>query len=367
MRQNAITIQDPSASPTYALSQPANQPNVPASLRRNLFASHLSRRPVPQYGATNADTAADPFHNQIMSSNNQYSYDRYSQPDPNALGQAVHQDQHAAQSGFYAPPFRSLSPVKNQHAANGSSIVALDPVTGRPALPILPKLPARFRTSENNDEDEAEDGDPEEEEDPDMDYDHSHDEPYRRTRTYDRGIVSQRELDLHSSSIIGGSQPRLHDLIDADGSAANDATDYDKIESILSEMQSQQKARARTAALPGSSSSLLIDTPTNDSRISARTRGKSRANTHGTSAEQAGRSTETSPRKSRMGGVGATLKPADKDELLGLIMTSLARRVQEADENAWMFGDEHGATVNGFAGAGTGSFAYARDGHAIDD
>lgn len=246
-----------------------------------------------------------------------------------------------------------------------TSILVLDPKTGRPALPILPALPARYRGSEDNDEDNTEEGDPEDEDDPDMDYDHSRGAPFRRTRTYERGIMTQHELDLHSSSMIGTSQPKLHDLIDAEGITAADNTDYDKIESILSEMQSQQKARARTAALPDSISLFSIDTPTTDSRVSARTRGKSRATIRSTPAEPASRSSNTSPTKPRVGGVGATLKPADKDELLGLIMTSLSRRVHEAEEDAWMFGDTYNSGGGSFVGAG--SFAQGRDGAMIND
>lgn len=246
-----------------------------------------------------------------------------------------------------------------------TSILVLDPKTGRPALPILPALPARYRGIEDNDEDNTEEGDPEDEDDPDMDYDHSRGAPFRRTRTYERGIMTQHELDLHSSSMIGTSQPKLHDLIDAEGTTAADNTDYDKIESILSEMQSQQKARARTAALPDSISLFSIDTPTTDSRVSARTRGKSRATIRSTPAELASRSSNTSPTKPRVGGVGATLKPADKDQLLGLIMTSLSRRVHEAEEDAWMFGDTYNSGGGSFVGAG--SFAQGRDGAMIND
>lgn len=262
-------------------------------------------------------------------------------------------------------PLRSLSPAKNQFTTSSSGIVALDSITGRPALPIMPTLPARFRTGDNNEDDDTDDGDPEDEDDPDMDYDHSHGVPFRRTRTFERGIANQNELDLHSSSIIGAPQPRLHELIDADGSNAAEIADYDKIESILSEMQTLQKARARTAALPESMFSQSLDTPTSDSRVSARTRGKSRAAIRNPVADSDLRSNNISPTKPRVGGVGATLKPADKDELLGLIMTSLNRRVQEADDDAWIFGGPSESGANNFVGVG--SFAYGREGAAVDD
>lgn len=374
MRQNGtVQLQDPSASPTYALSEATNNPSVPASLRRNLFASHLSRRPVPQHAGSNPETVSDPFQPQMMTSGSRWypSQDRSAQP--HSFAQLTHHDQYIggmnSHNNYFADPrvssSRSLSPTKNQNTTSSSGIIAIDSITGRPALPVLPTLPARFRTGDNTEEDDTDDGDPEDEEDPDMDYDHSRGAPFRRTRTFDRGVMTQHELDLHSSSMIGTSQPRLHELIDADGSTGADSTDYDKIESILSEMQSQQKARARTAAAPGFTSLPSIDTPTADSRISARTRGKSRAATHGVTAEPNGRSNNTSPSKPRVGGVGATLKSADKDELLGLIMTSLSRRVQEADEDSWIFGATHNPGADSFVGAG--SFAYSREGAGTHD
>lgn len=368
MRQHGtVQIQDPSASPTYALSEAANNPSVPASLRRNLFASHLSRRPVTQNATSDPEIDREPFPTPTVASGSRWY--------PSQSAQPVHQDQYAASMNTHnnyltdprVSPLRSLSPSKNQFTTSGSGIVAIDPITGRPALPVMPSLPTRFRTGDDNEDDDTDDGDPEDEDDPDMDYDHSRGVPFRRTRTFERGIMNQHELDLHSSSIIGASQPRLHELIDADGNTTTESTDYDKIESILSEMQSLQKARARTAVLPESILSQPMDTPTSDSRVSARTRGKSRAAIRGIPAAEASnpRSSTASPTKPRVGGVGATLKPADKDELLGLIMTSLSRRVQEADDDAWVFGATAESGVNSFVGVG--SFAYGREGATVTD
>ncbi|KAJ9663534.1 hypothetical protein H2198_000800 [Neophaeococcomyces mojaviensis] len=199
----------------------------------------------------------------------------------------------------------------------------------------MPTLPPRLRLSEDEEEEEMEDASDGE--------DHVDERAtWSRSRAYEAAITNQHDLDLHSSSLVGmSSQPsKLHELIDS-----STGSDYEKIESILSEMQSLQKARARLAIVETAS----IDTPTDG--ISARTRGKSRATTRGT-VEQS-KSTASS-NQARIGGVGSILKPADKEELLSLIMTSLARKVQEADEDAWMFG------VEGSSG-GLGSYNYGRD------
>lgn len=368
MRQHGnVQIQDPSASPTYTLSEAANNPSVPASLRRNLFASHLSRRPIPQNDGTTSDTVSDPFQAQTAASSS-----RWYPPQDRSM-QPIHHDEYSvgmnARGSYHADSrvssILSSSPSKTQFTAPGFGIVALDSITGRPALPVMPTLPTRFRTGDDNDDEDTDEGDPDDEDDPDMDYDHTHGVPFRRTRTFERGITSQRDLDMHSSSIIGTSQPRLHQLIDADGTTAADSTDYDKIESILSEMQTLQKARARTAVLPESILSQSLETPITDSRVSARTRGKSRVATRSATAEPDPGSCTTSPTKPRVGGVGATLKPADKDELLGLIMTSLSRRVQEADDDAWMFGASSETAAHSFVGVG--SFAPGREGATVGD
>ncbi|KAK6370720.1 hypothetical protein LTR64_005964 [Lithohypha guttulata] len=308
---------------------------VPPTLRRNLFSSHLSRRPAGTIPNASTDRMPDPFQAMGSTSHN-VPAEFYQLPD-----------QQRPLSNVYAPrlpPTRSLSPTKSQLYSNtNASIITLDPTTGRPQLPAIPKLPSRLPEGDEEEEGEDEE-DTDDEDDPD-----EHAVGWRRMKSLERANASQHDLDLHSSSLIGGlssRQTRLHELIDtsADG---NDYRDYEKIESILSEMQSQQRAKARTAVLPDSSSSLSLETPP-ENGVSARTRGKARITTKG-QAEQRHNKAGSLP---RMGGVGATLNSADKDELLGLIMTSLSKRVQEADEEAWMFGDERTA-ANGVSVSGS--------------
>lgn len=342
MRQNGnIQVQDPSASPTFTLSRPAANPDVPPSLRRNLFGSHLSRRaPVPFPNAP-TDHMPDPF--QSMSPTRHNSQSETHQALAQHGQQPIH-PQHDIYQSRYSPS-RSLSPTKSQpYTLSSSSIVVLDPTTGRPQLPTIPQLPLRMPES-SEEEDEDEDG-IEDEDGPEDD----HTAAWRRMKAFEKANVSQQELDLHSSSIIGGistHQSYLHELIDA-SAGTGDYRDFEKIESILSEMQSQQKARARTAVMPDTSSSLTLETPS-ESVISARTRGKAKAVARSQSEQNRSNGTGGYP---RVGGVGATLSPADKDELLGLIMTSLSRRVLESDEDAWIFGDERTA-ANGVSVSGS--------------
>lgn len=208
--------------------------------------------------------------------------------------------------------------------------------------------------TEDEDEDEDDNDELEDGEDPED----KHAMAWRRMRAFERANASQHDLDVHSSSMIAmqPQQARLHDLI-GPGSGGGDYRGYEKIEDILSEMQRQQKARART--IPESSSSLSLETPT-DGGVSARTRGKSRANPRQIAQSKQSRD-ESRP---WIGGVGATINTADKDELLGLIMTSLSRRVHEADEDAWTFGDER-AAANGVSLSG--SYNYLRNGELAED
>lgn len=316
MRQNGhILPQDPSLSPTFALSQNSAIPTVPPSLRRNLFASHLSRRPAVGLPDGSSSQGTDPFITMNSSSQHSEPQQQYS------IFQSTSQQSLRSHALDPRASSHSLSPKKIQQHTS-ASIIALDPTTGRPQLPIMPILPQRLRLSED-DEDE-------EEEDDISDKDDAVDEPatWNRSRGYKPGTSTQHDLELHSSSLVGlpSQASKLHELIDA-----SSIGDYEKIESILSEMQSLQKARARTAIIETTGMEGSAD------GISARTRGKSRATTR--SAAEYGK-TKSHIDQTRIGGVGAILKQSDKEELLSLIMTSLARKVQEADEDAWMFGND---------------------------
>lgn len=294
------------------------------------------------------DRMPDPFQAQPLS-----DVPPEQHPHRNEQWQLPQQQQTQPTYPVYSPrgsPSRSTSPTKMQWYSNTStSIVDINPATGRPNVPVMPRLPTKL-PGESDDEDEDEDDEDEQDEGDDPNSEHA----WCRMQAQDRVRASQHDADLHPSSLLGGHsshQQKLHQLIDTSGGGA-DYRDYEKIESILSEMQSQQRAKARAANLPESSSSSSFETP-NDTAIAGRTRGKARTTTKQPELRQ-DLNVEAC---SRVGGVGATLDSADKNELLGLIMTSLSKRVQEADENAWMFGDErsgaHGMSVSGILGTST--------------
>ena len=345
MRQTgSVQVQDLSASPTFTHSRAAanTAPDVPATLRRNLFGSHLSRRPVVSFPNASSDRMPDPFLN----------VEAQQQPDIIPVASAHRQRTPNGTNndlyGLRRSASRSLSPTKSQaYTSSSSSVIALDPVTGRPLLPIMPQLPSRM--PEGSD-DEEEDGDNVE---GDMDDEAEDDDhgPWRRIKAFENHPSSQYELDMHSSSIVGmtAQQSRLHDIIDTSGVRI----DLPKVQSILLEMQTQQKARARTTNLPDYTPSSTIHLAMDG--VSARTRGKARTVNKMQPTDSRLSDQDSRP---RVGGIAATLDPADKDELLSAIMTGLSRRVQQADEEAWMFGDER-SSAN--ASSGLGGFGFNRD------
>lgn len=328
-----IQVQDPSASPTLALSRnaPTHAPDVPPALRRNLFSSHLSRRP------TNASTdrMPDPFQPLPLSE----------QQKPDVL--QISPRHHQSIPNIYEArrsPSRSQSPVKPQnHVTSNSSIIALDPKTGRPQLPQMPRIPAVM--PEGDDDEDDQDEEEAEEDVPAASDDDSELYIHKRYPTYNPTYI---EPEMPSSSLgLSAEGVRFYELIDQ-----SDAhIDLPKVQSILSEMQAQQKARARSTVQPDLTASAAMGTPSYTG-VSARTRGKAKAVSR--SQGEAFRPYESAS-KPRLGGIGASLDPVDKEELLGAIMAGLSRRVQEAEENAWMFGDER-VNINGLSAPGGYSF-----------
>lgn len=337
-QQGRVPVQDPSMSPTYGMSQPptTNLP-YPSATRRNLFASHLSRRPIS--ASTSQPNSLDPFTNQVPAQRQSSQNDLFRSP-PSL--QPSHRTINVGIQDTYDPqisPNRPLSPGTTTQYFGASGIVAVSPSTGRAILPSLPKLPPRLRLSEGEEEDE------------DLESDHenphlsNHRSPYPSTRT-----TTEYE---GSSSLLYGlrhdySNPIYHDFLDP---SSSDSRDLERIERLLGEMQAQQRAKARAAPTQQDSSENPAQhvLPPNSSVTTRPNRGKGREG-----AKQTGglnvlptSKGETMP---PLGGVGATLDPIEKDEILGLIMTSLRKKVQLADEEGWMFGSEVGDGPGGYFG-----------------
>lgn len=333
----SVLPQDPSLSPTYALSQQPSSPPavVPQPLRRNLFATHLSRRPglsqelprpIPN---ASTDRIMDPFNDGERPLTMPSPTRPQTQPHIYRSESSTHEQARTQQPSIESrrSRSRSVSPVKTQptqQATGIGNIIALDPDSGRPDIPALPHLPRHLRIKDEDTSDEQPDG-------------------YHPTEEWELPRLNQSDLQRHSSSLIANDsqRQRLHELIDS--THAGDYRDYERIERVLSEMQSQQRARARLVES-------IIDTPVTSS-ISTRTRGKARAATKSYDTTQSVHGNQH--RLSRPGGggggggVGATIDPVEKEELLSLIMSSLAKKVQVAQRDDWMFG-KHSHAGNDF-------------------
>lgn len=332
--QQSVRPQHLALSPTYALSQHPSSPPVvvPQPLRRNLFATHLSRRPgfpqdLPQ-PAPNASTdrILDPFNDSSRPRTMASPTRQQTQPHIYRSESSTHEVTGADQlpiDSRQSPP-RSVSPAKTQpaqHSTGIGSIITLDPATGRPAIPILPHLPRQLRVKDEDEDDDEVQAD-----------------EYDAPEDWELPRLNQSDLQHHASNFIANDSQRqhLHELIDT--TRAGDYRDYERIERVLSEMRSQQRARARHI-------DPVLDTPVASS-ISTRTRGKAKATTrsHDTVAPNLQSSQHRQARPGGGdGGIGATIDPTEKEELLSLIMSSLARKVQEAQREDWMFGGSSGS------------------------
>ncbi|MBE7181112.1 MAG: hypothetical protein INR71_07885 [Terriglobus roseus] len=133
-------------------------------MRRNLFSAHLSRRP-----ASSQSTASQPnSQSQVPSQRPPLPPSQNRNISPFASPPRL-TPTHLPPSfnDAYDPtvsPHRSLSPRTAATLFPASSIIALNPTTGRPILPTLPALPARLRLSDSDDEPEEE-GDDEHDDD----------------------------------------------------------------------------------------------------------------------------------------------------------------------------------------------------------
>ena len=196
-------------------------------------------------------------------------------------------------------------------------------------LPKLPVLPARLKLSDSDDEDaeeEQEEGGEDDEEEVDMhdsahgqehvfsDDDfhdpavqaythrpghrparHQHHDPYAQQPS----PTAKSRAEYHASA-IGAAQAQAQAAAAAEDEEATSARlDRERIERLLREMMSRQRARA-----------------------AAGVKGKSAAS-------------------STVAGVDEDDEEAaeEKEELMGLIMGSLRREVGRAEEEAWMFGE----------------------------
>ncbi|KIW75447.1 hypothetical protein Z517_10188 [Fonsecaea pedrosoi CBS 271.37] len=341
---------DLSPNSSSFLSSTSNpNPVAAGSVRRNLFSAHLSRRPAS--GAQpQAQTTSQPRRHESQSQNQGHQYGS-SLPRPRGHQRSVstpslspspsrsspfHDTADNGNSSTFIPhpipqfspphraalvdgydptisPHRPLSPRSSAALFPNQSIVALNPLTGRPVLPKIPVLPGRLRLSDSDDGlgdehamnggDEEEDGD---EHDDAHQHDFSDDDDFHDhvAQSHPRVAAGRRARghDAYgqpSSHITRGDHEHVAAMAtEAEVEADEERRDRERIERLLREMMARQRARAKGKV----STSAAVD---EDEEL-------------------------------------------ERDELMGLIMGSLRREVARAEEESWMFGESLG--MGGTAG-----------------
>lgn len=238
----------------------------------------------------------------------------------------------AADAYDYDPtvsPNRPLSPRSREALFPNSSIIALNPVTGRPILPHLPVLPGRLRLTD-------EDGVPEHEEQGDEDPD----------GTPDAGIRHHHHHPSDPDMIHAAAAAEDEVSLEAD----EERRDRERIERMLREMMARQRARAKLGTHKSSSSSVAADGPASASGNGVKRRGGRRLH-HGRrhrhmSPLQRGDGREHDPDDDDDDVHAYTAdeddsegSEAEREELMGLITASLRREVARAEDEGWMYGD----------------------------
>lgn len=395
----------PDLSPTAStfLSSTSN-PVTARSVRRNLFSAHLSRRPasgsqppsqsssqaqpisqpqVPAQAQAQAQTQGQQNHNSQsnlprlrnphqrsvstpslspspprLSPFNNVNNPTFNPPPAQYHHASIVQPptpQRAALNESYDPtvsPNRPLSPRSSAALFPNQSIIALNPLTGRPVLPHLPTLPGRLRLTDSDDEDD-EHGEAEDEE---LDEANGHHDP--ALHSYSSG-VEHHGLPAGQYTSLSRHRARRRDPYchpppegadqahaaamaaaaeaEAEAEADEERRDRERIERLLREMMARQRARAKGKA-PISNASGVSESGRRGDRSHRFRRPQHPADMdvddhlHDEAASHGYVDRDK----------GDTESEAEKEELMGLIQASLRREVARADEESWMFGDSAG-------------------------
>ncbi|KIX10189.1 uncharacterized protein Z518_01270 [Rhinocladiella mackenziei CBS 650.93] len=255
-------------------------------------------------------------------------------------------------------PNRPLSPRSSAAVFPNASIIAMNPLTGRPVLPQIPVLPGRLRLSDSDDgQDEGEEREGDEFEHPDHNQEgYSEDEShgpvtraYRRRR--DRNRRHRHDPYAHSPTTEAEhAHARAHvaamAAAAAEAEADQERRDRERIERTLGEMMARQRARGRSKS--------TVSTGLPDPRRHRH----SHTTDHREGAQRLRRLPTPDGTELEMGvhhhtyvedeededdyitnGDRDNDSEAERDELMGLINSSLRRHVARADEENWMFGE----------------------------
>lgn len=229
-------------------------------------------------------------------------------------------------------PHRPLSPRSKDALFPNSSIIAINPTTGRPVLPHMPTLPSRLRLSDDEADLESESGHQSQHYGQDThqyDDERGHDDTqnsYSRSHRHPQQAhhhIPPRDTDI---SPVAGMGPSTHTAAqlraeeEAEIEADEERRDRERIERLLREMMARQRARAKSKTSVTDS-----HTPTSSAN---RRGGRRRAHDVGVDME---------PSELELGDESES--EAEKEELMSLITASLRREVAKADDENWMFGD----------------------------
>ncbi|EXJ80534.1 hypothetical protein A1O1_08680 [Capronia coronata CBS 617.96] len=292
-------------------------------------------------------------------------------------------------------PNRPLSPRSSATLFPNSSIIALNPVTGRPVLHRIPKLPGRLRLS---DSDDGQDAGEDEDEDLDLDdADHYIDEDEAVAQAYRRGrradpVAWRHNTYGHASSVAAAAAGNDRDHVqaaaavtaEADAEADEERRDRERIERLLREMMARQRARAQSKSTsvptgPGGDatssrgSQLNLNSNSHSHLRGGRRRRRDMGTNHDNNRLQMQRGQDTGmdhavesidyfdvdhdhdhdhDDNDSSSNNNANIGPsygerrrdseaeAEREELMGLIVGSLRREIARADEEAWMFGEQ---------------------------
>ncbi|KAL6249003.1 hypothetical protein RBB50_004066 [Rhinocladiella similis] len=347
-------------------SRPA--PDLSPSVRRNLFSGHISRRPAsgemdhhhhhhqqpqqqqphqqrqPQVQSRRlhqrsvstpslspSPARSSPFNANINDSpptnNALFSHSLLPSPPP-----------HAPFQDTYDPtisPNRPVSPRSSASIFPNSSIVALNPLTGRPALPHIPVLPGHLRLTDSDDDD---------------------DDDEKAAQIEDPSSHRQHH---HQSQNLGqseGAYAAAHSQHDGADYAHIDE-DYEEraaFERDLRDRLARHRARLQRRAAHGAVSVAANNqhVHTHPSRLSSR---RAHRTTKLVSQHDGSPDIEVSSGGYHEQDEHAAPQPyaardRDRDEeeedqavekgaLLSLLMTKLREEVARAEDEAWVFGD----------------------------
>lgn len=252
-------------------------------------------------------------------------------------------------------PNRPMSPRSSVSLFPNSSIIALNPLTGRPVLPRLPVLPGRLRLTDSDGdlEDDGEDvnatgghhvhGHDEYAEDamqnslPQAYHAQDHGQT-PRYGSYTHMTMSEAEHAGHAQAAMAAAA--------AEAEADEERRDRERIEKLLRDMMARQRARAKgqgPASIPaGGSRAGVVERRANRARLRRQHMSEIEVEVgvdHDGYLDDHDTEHGSSPGYGARGHDRAAESEAEKEELMGLITSSLRREVARAEHEGWMFGD----------------------------